>query len=375
MKRKLVVVGHATVDATVDESILSVDFSSVVLQKDGRRLVIMVEGGSIAPRGKYYVAQGVSFRNELLEFSPEIGYGGGGINSVLALKHFATNDDELNYADFVKPHLRRPKRMNSPSSQELSETGDEPIHDGLDLDEHLRGRGIQAYFANLIPLPFHLVFPYKDDRVIIRSKRNEIPDNYEAMLKTSLDHATGVLFNSLARQRMAEIVMGANITYKVAAITKSLPVDFVHEKIAPHTVCHYNIDDVPFILGETATIHDPDERRRYADDAVPRLRGMHPHGRALYVTMHDDGAYCAHETEIIHLTFKDRVSSSLSARIRKDPLLTNGSGDNFAAAVFYAYVNGAHAMERGIAGIKHAARYLGYPQYIRPDDIRFRRVA
>ena len=356
--KKLLVLGNAALDGIVNKEVfVNIHSDDVFLSYDNERLKLSVVGGPIKPGGKYN-AMGC-FREQVVGLPFDEQFGGGGYNSVMALKKITT--DDVYYLDLSTPSL-------------------DSVVPGTSLANRLSASGIFPCFISARPMPFNVVLGSRADKIIIKSKVEPpiLGEYHYPTINHLMQICDGVLFNSLKEEALVELaVSGTREQGKtlVGCITTSLDPDFVLKKVVPYAVCQFNYDEFGYIMNpDHGIVGDENTRIESAVEGLRKLRMDYGCKQNTYVTLGSNGALCCDGISIYHIKLTDDVLKDIALVVDENPASTCGAGDAHAGSVFYGEVLGMSLLDTAKKACKTALRHLGYDKRVINDDFVVKKV-
>lgn len=367
----IVVFGNGAVDARLNGGIIhTIDDDKVTIESNGSKLEIEVIDGPIKARGKYTAKK--QFSEKLLQFSPEIDFGGGGYNSLMEILRLRERNNgafKLCYVD-----------MSTPSLDSITPTQSikKVLHD-MGVDESL--------FFDKRPLPLNLVLDDRINKVIIKSPMDyqgtRYTDDDVERVRDVLRGSKCILANSLKDAVFANLISeySSNGRMLINVVTNSLDYSLVYDTLVPKGITIFNYDELGAFmkgLGKDCFGTDADENKKI-EYAVKAIQMMRDDGRSkpIYVTLGRNGALCAYNGSNgrIHHVSHDSVSKKVQEAIDKQKKTICGAGDCFAGGVFYYYMttNNPDVNTAGMEGCMRSVKYLGYPDRISYDDFTISR--
>lgn len=344
MGKRIVVAGNATIDVIVDEH-YDVDEGRTAVtisnEETGVQETVEVMDPPIVPGGKFRIDHPLGGLSR--PFWTRDTAGGGGVNSVLAIRQEKglSGELELSYVD-------------------MSQT--DPL-----VVRRLRENTVQEYFMNKREIPINLVIGTgREDKIILKGpslRREQLLPYEQDELEQRLRGSDGLLINSVKDPTFAEALINHMNRHDVPGyfvVTTSLPLDFALKHMIPSGFCIFNYDELPLLFGEGRQLSE-DERLSYAREKVEEL-APHFNGRPCYVTLGKHGVYCYVDREFYQIKLTPDLGEEVTKSIKKKPGSTLGAGDVFAGAIIGykttrpAWNEQTHAKYASQAALRH----IGY---------------
>ncbi len=351
--RKVLVVGNATIDAYLKSVSYQIKDNTAHLKDENSGIETKIECvEELRSGGKHFAKQHLYFA--LQGFSYEERFGGGGVNSVRELSAIVNWD--ISYLDMSTPSLDTSKP-------------------GRTLAGYLAKLGITPIFLSTRPIPLNLVLGTRHDKIVLKSPLLQQVELWEKQsdlqsLLSFIVHGLGynaILFNSVKDVSLAEYIV-SSIADKMAVITRSLPPDFVIDRVLPFCLCQFNYDEFGYIL-YNRVIGDENDRFQAAVEGLDQLRLMRRLQLPVVVTLGKNGALIATKRETYHIRLQedklDQVQNYLKGRTSQ----LTGAGDAFAAHSFRAWLLNANSVDIAIAGNIGAVKFLGYKALNKDDFV------
>lgn len=353
--RGLAVAGNGTLDIII-EGIVSVDGPNIEVKSYSGVAEFVVMDPPVERGQKHTVNENIGdivIRSNLWHrYVP----GGGGFNTLRALRDIQEEGIQLAYLD-----------VSNPTSSTMESLRKLQVYDS----HHFWRREI----------PTNAILGYGGDRIVLRSPQMVIYSPREIDWKGAehyIEDKDALLINSVKDPDYVELYIDIAREHGIPlffSITTSLKWDFVRRRVLPFGTVLLNYDDLAKthqlrskideqIISRGLEYAAQIERSMKMDLALETLQGvrkLNPDKNA-YATMGENGAYVSSKEGIAHVVLREDYAWAVRDAIRKYRETTNAAGDYFFAAVAYheVFSGGMSALDIAIKASENAIRHIGY---------------
>lgn len=280
--------------------------------------------------------------------------GGGGYNSVMAMRNLPDIKEELELTYFD---------VSTPVSL---------------IVKKLREKSIDSRFFYQREVPVNAIIGWREDKIVLKGPQlgRVEPDEKDAIeIIGAIQKSDVFLANSIKDPKYFEIYLDTSRKFNVpvySVITTSLEPDFVFEKVFtdPNTAIILNYDEIPYLFSESTEKMSEEEKINFAFDALKRkIKSKINLNKPTYITLGKNGVYYSKNESITHIRLKPEYSEKVRDSIIKEGGNFNGAGDVFSAAVVaYDLATNAEAEETALKASIAAIRHIGYKGELSSDS-------
>ena len=339
---KIAVAGNLYLDAYLKGDVIEHD-DFVILSSIGLEAKIHILDPPINQGFKHET--GIDIEKRIRGMNYELLPGGGGFNTVYSIRKLNGAMD-LSYIDVSSP---------------------EPI-----ATKELEDSNIDHLFLDLRRPTTNIILCSEYDRTILKGCKfptGEFEYGHEEDIREKIQGADAIAINSIRDESFAETLLrhSSNIP-KYIMITKSLPQDFVRERMLQHGNIFFSCEDFaafnnynPLELGKEdfSELSLQNMQKMVSDRIVPR-------GKLFFITLGSNGVLCADNDGIIYnIRLEDKYRAELNNSARQNPKSTNGAGDFFAGAAIISDIGRASAIDTAIYASIAATRHIGYQGHMK----------